>query len=556
MWFKFFYFFSMKNRIFLLFFLVVFALQLNAQDSYYFVSFKQKDSTNFASLNPENYISRKCISRRAKFHLPILTLNDLPINQKNIDAVLPYVNSYLFPLKWFNGIVVLAKEGLIDSLKNNKNINEITLIGYDLVKEKQVNINLADRINLLEQKFEKEEKKDSTFYYGKATDQLFITNTQKLHQQNLTGKGIDIAVFDAGFNNLNKLPFFNQNNIKNSFNLVNIDDDNYTNKDEHGLNVLSLMAANVPYQYIGSAPEANYHLFNTENNFSEYPIEEYYWAKAAEMADSIGIDIISSSLGYTEFDDKVFGHKKKDLNGHTTFIAKAANLAVSNGILVVVSAGNEGDKIWEFISSPADADSAITVGACNIDKKAAAFSSVGFTKRNKIKPEMATLGESVELINEHGKIVKGNGTSYSAPLIAGAAACLIQGNRMKTPFEIKQALTLSGNQYFKPNELLGYGIPDMNLTNQLLAFYINDTLIQTKQLADSNLHVCVNSILNQKVEITLQSTDEMVVFKQKQKVSFGINRFPLNKSFKLKRELYILKIKTVNGVLIQKVEKL
>lgn len=546
----------MKNRIYLFFFLVVFALQLNAQDSYYFVSFKQKDSTNFASLNPENYISRKCVYRRSKFHLPIITVNDLPVNQKNIDAVLPYVNSYLYPLKWFNGIIVMANAGLADSLKNNKSIKDITLIGYDLKKEKQVNINLTDRINLLEQKFEKDEKLDSSLYFGKSTDQLFITNTQKLHQQNLNGKGIDIAVFDAGFNNLNKLPFFNQNNIKNSFNLVNLEDDNYTENDEHGLNVVGCMAANVPYQYIGAAPEANYHLFNTENNFSEYPIEEYYWAKAAEMADSLGVDIITSSLGYTEFDDKIFGHKKKDLNGHKTIVAQAANLAVSNGILVVVSAGNEGDKIWEFISSPADADSVITVGACNIDKKAAAFSSVGFAKRNKVKPEMATLGESVALINEHGKIIKGNGTSYSAPLIAGAAACLIQGNRMKTPFEMKQALMLSGNQYFKPNELLGYGIPDMYLAHQLLAFYINDTLIQTKQLADSNLHICLNSILNQKVEITLQSTDEMVVFKQKQKVSFGINRFPLNKSFKLKRGLYILKIKTANGVLIQKVEKL
>lgn len=546
----------MKNRIYLFFFLVVFALQLNAQDGYYFVSFKQKDSTNFASLNPENYISRKSVYRRSKFHLPILTLNDLPVNQINIDAVLPYVNSYLFPLKWFNGIIVLAKDGLIDSLKNNKGIKEIILIGYDLKKEKRFNINLTDRINSLEQKFEKDEKLDSSLYYGKATDQLFITNTQKLHQQNLNGKGIDIAVFDAGFNNLNKLPFFNQNNIKNSFNLVNIEDSNYTENDEHGLNVVGCMAANAPYQYIGAAPEANYHLFNTENNLSEYPIEEYYWAKAAEMSDSLGIDIITSSLGYTEFDDKVFGHKKKDLNGHSTIISQVANLAVSNGILVVVSAGNEGDKIWEFICTPADADSAITVGACNIDKKAAAFSSVGFAKRNKVKPEMATLGESVELINDHGKIVKGNGTSYSAPLIAGAAACLIQGNRMKTPFEIKQALTLSGNQYFKADERLGYGIPDMKLAHQLLAFYVNDTLIQTKQLVDSNLHVCLNSIMNQKVEITLQSTDEMVVFKQKQKVSFGVNRFTLNKSIKLKRGLYILKIKTANGVLIQKVEKL
>jgi hypothetical protein len=162
----------------------------------------------------------------------------------------------------------------------------------------------------------------------------------------------------------------------------------------------------------------------------------------------------------------------------------------------------------------------------------------------------------VNLINDLGKIIKGNGTSYSAPLIAGAAACLLQGNRMKTPFEMKQAMTLSANKYYQANELLGYGIPDMKLTHQLLAYYTNDSLIQTVQLADSNLHVCLNSIMNQKVEITIQSTDEKIVLRQKEKVDLGINRFALKKSHKLKRGLYILKIKTANGVLIQKVEKL
>ena len=546
----------MKNSIFLFFILVVFALQIHAQGNYYFVSFKQKDTANFSTLNPESFIARKCLYRRMKFHLPTITFNDLPVTEKNIHAVLPFVTNYLYSLKWFNGIVVIANAGLADSLRNNKDIKDVLLIGYDIVKEKSENINLADRINMLEQRFDKNEAVDSNLYYGKATEQILITNTQKLHQQNLNGKGIDIAVFDAGFNNLNKLTFFNQGNSKNSFNLVNANEDIYTNNDEHGVNVISCMAANVPYKYVGAAPEANYHLFNTENNLSEFPIEEYNWAKAAEIADSLGVDIITSSLGYTEFDNKIFVHKKKEFSGNKTIIAQAANMAVNNGILVVISAGNEGNKIWESISTPADADNVITVGACNTDKKAAAFTSVGFVKRNKVKPELATLGESVNLVNEYGKIIKGNGTSYSAPLIAGAAACLLQGNRMKIPIEVKQAMTLSANQYYHANELLGYGIPDMKLTHRLLAYYTNDSLIQTDQLADSNIHVCLNSTMNQKLEITLQTIEEKIVFKQKEKVELGVNRFALNKSNKLKRGLYILKIRTANSVLIQKVEKL
>ena len=546
----------MKNITFLFFFLVIFALQLQAQGNYYFVSFKQKDTSNFSSLNPESFIARKCLYRRMKFHLPSITINDLPVSEKNIQSVLPFVSNYLYSLKWFNGIVVLANAGLADSLKNNKEIKEVKLIGYDIARKKEVNINLADRINLLEQRFDKNETVDSSLYYGKATEQILITNTQKLHQQLLNGKGIDIAVFDAGFNNLNKLTFFNQGNIKNSFNIVNADEDIYINSDEHGLNVVSCMAANVPYKYVGTAPEANYHLFKTENNFSEYPIEEYHWAKAAEMADSLGVDIITSSLGYTEFDDKGFRHKKKEFIGNKTIIAQAANLAVNNGILVVVSAGNEGNKIWENICTPADADQVITVGACNQVKKAADFTSIGFVKRSKVKPELATLGESVNLINEDGKMIKGNGTSYSTPLIAGAAACLLQGNRMKTPLEIKQAMMLSSNQYYHANELLGYGIPDIKLAHQLLAYYTIDTLIQTNQLADSNLHVCLNSMMNQKVEITLQTAEEKIVLKQKEKIEMGVNRFSLIKSNKLKQGLYILKIKTANSVLIHKIEKM
>ncbi len=540
-----------------LFIILSFAWQLKAQNNYYFISFKDKDTTNFSQLLPENYLSKKAIERRKKYNLPLLTISEIPVNSKYIDLVSPFIDNHISTIKWLNGILVLASPNLPDSLKKFKHIKAITLVGFDNSKERKSAINLADRISLLEQKFETTETVDSNLFYGKATEQVYFNQIQKLHQLNLKGQNIDIAVFDAGFTNLDKIVGFNKQNIKAGYNIVDEEASIYSSdNDEHGINVVSFMAANWPYNFVGTAPSANYYLFKTENTNSEFPIEEYYWTKAAEIADSLGVDLITSSLGYTEFDNKQFNYKAKDLNGKKTIIAQAVNMAASKGIFVVISAGNEGNKMWETLSTPADADSAFTVTSCTFDSKISNFSSIGFLRKNKVKPNITSVGEAVNYINEEGKIISGNGTSYATPLMAGGIACLMQAFPNKTPFDIKHAIETSADRYYNPDKFWGYGIPNLKLAYKILTTNtITDTIIEYKQLLDSNIHICMNMSSNQKIEITLQSVDEKVVFKQKEKLNFGINRFALNKSHKLKRGLYILKIKTANTVLVKRIEK-
>lgn len=545
-----------KGNKWILFVLVFFTLKVSAQNNYYFIGFKQKDTIHFNTKNAEKFLSEKAITRRQKNNLQVLNIEDLPVDSNYVNKVLPYVNVYFYSLKWLNGIVVLGDHALPDSLKKFSFIETISLIGYSNEITKKNNFDLTERINLLEQKFEKEEIIDSNKYYGLASEALYFNQIEKLHQLNYQAQQTTIALIDGGFYRANKINGFNNHQIKGTFNLVDNDIEVFdTENDDHGLNVWSIMAANIPYQFVGAAPLANYYLFHTENPLFEYPVEEYNWAKAAEIADSLGVDMITSSLGYTEFDNKQFGHKTKDLNGHKTIVAQAANIAASKGILVIVSAGNEGNKIWETISSPADADSVLAIGSCTNEFKISSFSSVGYVKRNKVKPNLVTLGQGINFMNFKGKLVQGNGTSYATPLIAGGAACLMGAFPQKTPFQIKQAINLSASNYFDGNKNWGLGIPNFHLSYLFLLPHACDTIIDILELADHNFHIGMNSEGNQKIELSILSSENKILFNQKQKLVFGINRFVLIKSYKLKPGIYILKIKTNNTVLTKRVVK-
>jgi subtilisin family serine protease len=497
------------------------------------------------------------LTRRKKLKLPLLNFTDLPVADSNKNKVLAYVSEIVEELKWFNGIIVRANSSILDSLKQKnfvKSVMQIGLVDENAIKKTKIDLN--DRVRLLEQKFVKENLIDSSSFYGKSKEQIELCKINALHQTNFDGKEVNIAVFDAGFNNLDQLEYFKHLKIKQQYNLVNRDESIFSSdNDEHGTHIMSCLAGFIPYKYIGAAPAANYYLFKTENANSEYPIEEYLWAKAAEIADSLGVDIITSSIGYTEFDKKDFGHKPKELNGKTTIIAQAANMAASKGILVVNSAGNEGDKIWEKLATPADADSVLTIAACNLEKKIASFSSIGFEKGNKIKPDVAALGEKTSLINKSGEIFKSNGTSYATPLVSGGAACLMQANRNASPFQIKEALKLSASNYFKPNIFGGYGVPDFQLANVFLQTHTQDTLLQLNQLSDQNFHASIYSAENQKIEITFQLIEGKEVYKHKFKLKAGINRFVVTKSSKIKQGFYLMKVKTNQTVILSKQTK-
>jgi subtilisin family serine protease len=281
-----------------------------------------------------------------------------------------------------------------------------------------------------------------------------------------------MAIMDAGFFHYKTITAFdsvrNNNQVAETYdfvnNEINVDEDN-----QHGMFCFSIIAANWPGRLVGSCPKATYYLYRTEDAGSEFPVEEQNWIAAAERADSIGVDVFSTSLGYTTFDNSIFNHAYRDLDGNTTIIAKANDLAAKKGIISVVAAGNEGNKAWHFISTPADADSALTVGAVNSSGAAAGFSSYGPSVDGQVKPTVASVGEGTAIANTNNQPAFGNGTSFATPNLAGLITCLWQAFPDFNNMEIIEAVKRSSSIYTNPNERIGYGIPNFRKAYEYLS---------------------------------------------------------------------------------------
>jgi subtilisin family serine protease len=299
--------------------------------------------------------------------------------------------------------------------------------------------------------------------YGDAFRQIRQLNADFLHDQQFQGQGVLIAVLDAGFNSADVVPAFDllrsSNRIVATWDFV-AQETSVFEDDAHGTSVLSCMAAEVPGQMIGTAPQASYLLLRTEDANSEYIIEEYNWAAAAAYADSAGADLISSSLGYTQFDDPVQDHVYADMDGNTCPASVAADIAAAKGLLVLVSAGNQGSSFWHYISAPSDADSVLAVGAVDSLGYMASFSSWGPSSDGRVKPDVAAMGRRATVSFFDGSFGTSNGTSFSCPILAGAAACLWQAHPSKSNLEVLNAIRQSASYYLTPGDSLGYGIPD------------------------------------------------------------------------------------------------
>lgn len=296
--------------------------------------------------------------------------------------------------------------------------------------------------------------------YGNGKDQLEMLQGQRLHNIGLRGKGMTIAVLDGGFQNVNVIPAFMRGNIIGTKDFVYPNSPFFYQETDHGTKVLSAMAANVPNVLIGTAPEARYWLLRCEDQQTEQPVEEDYWAMAAEFADSAGVDIINSSLGYNDYDSIPDYYHQRDLDGQTALISRTASMLAKKGIILVNSAGNSGMGPWKKISFPADANDILTVGAVNMEKKNAPFSGVGPTQDGRVKPDVMALGSPASLISGRGSIIRDMGTSFSTPLVAGLVACLWQALPEKTALEIIELVRQTGSNAKDPDNIFGYGIPN------------------------------------------------------------------------------------------------
>ncbi len=306
---------------------------------------------------------------------------------------------------------------------------------------------------------------NDTIVYGASQGQIYIHNGEYLHHRGFHGEGMTIALLDDGFNNYLTNPAFdslrNDNRILGTYDFVNLKT-SVNEEDQHGADCFSIIAANIPGKLVGTAPAASYWLFKTEDITSETPVEEENWVAAAEFADSAGVDLISTSLGYAYFDDSVYNLDYTKRNGHTSLVTRAANFAVAKGMIVTASAGNSGGSTGEqkYILCPADGDSVYTVGSVDASGQIAVSSSWGPNSSGQIKPDGVSVGEGAFYVAPNGNVNSGSGTSFSNPNLAGLVTCLWQAFPEFVSHDILDAVRQSSSFYNSPDNRYGYGIPD------------------------------------------------------------------------------------------------
>jgi hypothetical protein len=327
-----------------------------------------------------------------------------------------------------------------------------------------------------------------------------------LHIADYTGTGIIVAVLDSGFPNVNSMGALQRlrdnGNLLNGYDFVDRTSDIYAyTGNSHGTRVLSTMAGFVQDAYVGTAPDASYYLFRTEDAATENPVEESYWVEAAERADSLGVHIINSSLGYTTYDNPNYSYTPEDMNGETAFITRGANIANEKGILVVNSAGNSGNGSWQIVGAPADAAGVLSIGAVNADGLYASFSSRGNATQPTQKPDVVARGASAAVVTEANTIVGNSGTSFSSPIMAGGIASLWQALPNATAEEIKQYVRMSASQYTNPDFFLGYGIPNLQLALEIGLSLQEEDVLEIKVFPNP-----VSDVLNIKMPLESGNT--------------------------------------------------
>lgn len=423
---------------------------LSAQTDRYIVFLKDKANTPFSISDPEQFLSKRAIQRRSSQKIEI-TAEDLPINPAYAEQLRTTGAGVYFSSRWMNCILVETTPAIISVIQSQPFVSKTELV--------------APGKKLASGRIKKFKKRNITSATPATNSQLAMIGIDSMQLDGLLGEGISIAVFDSGFEGVDTaLPFksiFEESRLSYSFDFI-ANSKNVFQYDDHGTEVFSVIAAYSPGSFAGGAYKATYTLFVTEDVGSEYRIEEYNWLFAAEKADSAGVDVINSSLGYNEFDDPSMNYKASDLNGATAVISLAARKAFEKGMLVVCSAGNEGSNSWKFVTPPADAEGVLAIGSVGPTASKSSFSSIGPTADGRIKPDVMALGSGTSVINPNGSLGAASGTSLASPLIASLAAGLWQRYPYLTSAELSQAIISSADQFLTPDNLKGYGIPNYN----------------------------------------------------------------------------------------------
>jgi hypothetical protein len=443
------------RNLFVVLAFALFATGLSAQQDTlkYRISLKDKAATIYSFKKPEAFLSKRAIERRKRQYLAIDS-TDLPVCREYVDEICRQGVHFVVAGKWDNFVTVSCNDSNV--------IERIAKLPFVRSTEKVWTSPGPDKPFM-------STKRDSLLnhlticpdsIYGVATRQIEISNGDKLHKAGFRGDGMVIAVIDAGFHNVDRMPAMKNIHILGEKDFVNSDADLFA-ESTHGMGVLSCIGMNQPNMMTGTAPDASFWLLRSEDEYSENLVEQDYWAAAVEFADSVGADVINTSLGYYVFDDHTKNYKYCDLNGHHALMSREASKVADKGMVLVCSAGNAGMGPWKKITPPGDAENVLTVGA--IDKKGvlAPFSSIGNTTDNRIKPDVVAVGLRADLMRSDGGQGRGNGTSFASPIMCGMVACLWEACPKLTAKELINLVRQSGDRAACPDNIYGYGIPDM-----------------------------------------------------------------------------------------------
>ena len=437
--------------IFLLLLISVF--QSVASPRYRFrVYLHTKGEAGYRVDKPEAFLSAEAIARRERMGIAV-EADDCPIAPAILDQLAQTGVKPILTSKWMRTVVVESEDyGVEQTLRQLPMVDSVQFVWQGEATAP------LDRVESGERLVPTKEPKKSP--YGYALGQIKLLNGLKLHRAGFRGQGMRVAVIDAGFLNADRMRVFDSLRLLGTYNVVSPGQSVFA-EDEHGTKVLSCLAANAPGWMVGTAPEASYWLIKSEDSRSEYPIEEDYYVAALEFADSVGVAVVSSSLGYYTFDDDSLSYTQADLDGHTAFISRAAHRAAEKGLLLFSSAGNEGNSTWEKITFPADTEGVLTVGSMTSQKERSRFSSKGLTADGRIKPDLVALGSGSCVVVGSGEISYGSGTSFATPILAGMGICLWQALPQLSPQELIDLLRQSGSQAERPDAELGYGLPNL-----------------------------------------------------------------------------------------------
>lgn len=535
---------------------------LPAQESYKYVIYLNDKAGSSGSLDhPDGFLSAEALERRYRQDIPV-TISDLPVPQPYLDSLQARGLEILGNSRWLNAALVKAPEPpdlfSVDGLSFVKRVQWVARSFADGRSTAATeSVQLRDNLVWAE---------PQTADYGHATPQIDMLNGRFLHENGYRGRGITIAVLDAGFIQAGELEAFRDLNVsgrlRGAFDAVD-GDASVFEASGHGTTVLSVMAASLPGTYIGTAPEADYLLVRTEDVATEQLVEEFNYVLGLEYADQMGADVVNTSLGYTRFNHPEMDFGPEDLNGDRLIASVGADYAASKGMIVVNSAGNEGGSAWTYISRPADGDSVLAVGAVNTYGERTTFSGEGWPESGNIKPNLMAPGERVAVVNTEGQIGFSNGTSFSAPILSGLAACLWQAFPEKTNMEIIRALEQSATRYRDPDLLYGYGIPDLQAAYGLLFHERYEGPVAGQEIRifpnpfRSDITLLLPETIGPDMVITMVSDIGQELFRTR--VDTG-SRKAVNLYFNgvegLQKGLYFLKVKTGGEVSVFKLIKI